>query len=208
MHHTLIAVGFLAACHPAAAPLVPVVDIDVAHDPPPTRSDVAAPVRAPVTTLAIVGSARDPLPAVRREDALVAKAQLDLIAPWDPKRGDMLKIVADDEFAQSRVSLPPHRRVFHTLSALRAYERFIREFPNHPQIDEATYYEGLAWEHLGQPLPYVHFAFGEMWMKEGAIDPSRYSDAAREYQEALNLLSPNEPLAAKRQMAEAMLRKR
>jgi TolA-binding protein len=86
------------------------------------------------------------------------------------------------------------------------------ESPNYPQLDEVLYYAGLAYELNGETskargsyydvilkapasslVPYAYFAFGELFLAEGAADSTKYALALQAYAEVLK--HPSTPLA-------------
>jgi hypothetical protein len=93
--------------------------------------------------------------------------------------------------------------------AIAAYETLLRDYPSYPQRDEADYYLGLERERAGdlrnarrayyeliantpqsRYVPLAYFAFGEMFYREGASDPSKLDLARQAYLEVMKYPAP------------------
>jgi tetratricopeptide (TPR) repeat protein len=93
--------------------------------------------------------------------------------------------------------------------AIDAYETLLRDYPSYAQRDEADYYLGLERERAGDVskarrayyelianspqskyVPLAYFAFGEMFYREGASDPSKLDLARQAYVEVTKYPAP------------------
>jgi TolA-binding protein len=200
---------------PVEAPIEPLV-IGTSR-PPPVAPLPDEPPDVPVassTSLAI--PARDPrLARAPRHRSLVVtelqqlEALFATVSRNAPDRPLLVRRLAEDYAELARATDGTLASSART-KAFEKYELLVSEYPQYPQLDEATYFAGLERELNGdlsgarrdyfqlisrspksKLVPLAYFAFGEMFYVEGANDPSKDDLALQAFMEVLKFPPPN-----------------
>jgi TolA-binding protein len=133
-----------------------------------------------------------------------------------PDKVAMLRRLAEDYVELERAANAAGRAQVESSAqkgALKNYDALVAGFASYPLLDEARYFDALEHEAAGdlgaakrlyyelvsknptsRYVPYAYFAFGEMFVSEGADDPSKLDLALQSFQKAVEAPPPDNKL--------------
>jgi tetratricopeptide (TPR) repeat protein len=193
----------------------PPTTVEIAQLPQPTAQTAPTATQAPIETRPALAhtdfdEARDPRRASTRAKSLIVTELSGLeqlsaaTVATSPDRPSLLRRLAEDY-----VELRKTGDTRAGAKAIENYKKLYAEYPSYPLADDVLYDLALEYESAGDMMnarknlyelitkypssrhvAYAYFGFGEMFLFEGAADPSKLELAKQAYREVLKLQSP------------------
>jgi TolA-binding protein len=181
--------------------------VEIAPLPLPTQTASAqiAPPKVEVAKADDVDNAQDLRVNHPRQQALVVtetqalEQLLAATAQTSPDRPQVLR-----RLAENYVELRKGGMLKASQKAIERYTTLTSEYPSHAKSDEALYYLALEYETVSDMtnarrsyytviknypsssfIPYTYYAFGELFLREAASDPSKWDFAKQAYTETI-----------------------